>query len=285
MDIPLLIKIFSALCSLSADNMWDSISSFKKKSPHNLVYVTLWYFSAQWPAQKMEFSTHGFEAKNISEAQFQGLVPSCWRAGQRWHHCSHLPLFLLRHAQPSGGVRATSVPHTRLCPTASLTTAEVGMYQQDSGLGIWNGRRDLPGGSILSHSQAFLLTGVIWESIIRGIMGTKLCAWDKRGTELSSWEQGREHHIMASRQRRQVCPRLRHPRAHSFIHSLSIHCILTQHYLSWKCRPKGAGQGPHCLGAYILVSEVKVKVAQSCPTICDPMDYTVHGILQARILQ
>ena len=30
---------------------------------------------------------------------------------------------------------------------------------------------------------------------------------------------------------------------------------------------------------------VKVKVAQSCPTLCDPMDYTVHGILQARILE
>ena len=29
---------------------------------------------------------------------------------------------------------------------------------------------------------------------------------------------------------------------------------------------------------------MKVKVAQSCPTLCDPMDYTVHGILQARIL-
>ena len=28
-----------------------------------------------------------------------------------------------------------------------------------------------------------------------------------------------------------------------------------------------------------------VKVAQSCPTLCDPMDYTGHGILQARILQ
>ena len=29
--------------------------------------------------------------------------------------------------------------------------------------------------------------------------------------------------------------------------------------------------------------KVKVKVAQSCPTLCNPMDYTVHGILQARI--
>ena len=27
-----------------------------------------------------------------------------------------------------------------------------------------------------------------------------------------------------------------------------------------------------------------VKVAQSCPTLWDPMNYTVHGILQARIL-
>ena len=31
--------------------------------------------------------------------------------------------------------------------------------------------------------------------------------------------------------------------------------------------------------------EVKVTVAQSCLTLCDTMDYTVHGILQTRILQ
>ena len=30
---------------------------------------------------------------------------------------------------------------------------------------------------------------------------------------------------------------------------------------------------------------MKVKVAQSCLTLCDPMDYTVHGILQARTLE
>ena len=29
---------------------------------------------------------------------------------------------------------------------------------------------------------------------------------------------------------------------------------------------------------------MKVKVAQSCLTLRNPMDYTVHGILQARIL-
>ena len=28
-----------------------------------------------------------------------------------------------------------------------------------------------------------------------------------------------------------------------------------------------------------------MKVAQSCPTLCNPMDYRVHGILQARILE
>ena len=28
-----------------------------------------------------------------------------------------------------------------------------------------------------------------------------------------------------------------------------------------------------------------VKVTQSCLTLCDPMDYTVHGILQTRILE
>ena len=30
---------------------------------------------------------------------------------------------------------------------------------------------------------------------------------------------------------------------------------------------------------------VKAKVTQPCPTLCDPMDYTVCGILQARILE
>ena len=35
----------------------------------------------------------------------------------------------------------------------------------------------------------------------------------------------------------------------------------------------------------IILPLVKVKVAQSCLTLCDPMDYKVHGILQARILE
>ena len=35
----------------------------------------------------------------------------------------------------------------------------------------------------------------------------------------------------------------------------------------------------------IVITKMKVKVSQSCPTLCEPMDYTVHGILQARILE
>ena len=43
----------------------------------------------------------------------------------------------------------------------------------------------------------------------------------------------------------------------------------------------------HCLCEIHLCceSEVKMKVAQSCPTLYDLIDYTVHGILQARMLE
>ena len=48
--------------------------------------------------------------------------------------------------------------------------------------------------------------------------------------------------------------------------------------LSHQCRP---GRTSYSL----LDVEVTVKVIQSCPTLCDSMDSTVHGILQARILE
>ena len=35
----------------------------------------------------------------------------------------------------------------------------------------------------------------------------------------------------------------------------------------------------------LAVNGEKIAVAQSCPTLCDTMDYTVDGILQARILE
>ena len=36
---------------------------------------------------------------------------------------------------------------------------------------------------------------------------------------------------------------------------------------------------------YFSLHKVKVKIAQSCPALCDLMDYTVNGILQAGILE
>ena len=42
--------------------------------------------------------------------------------------------------------------------------------------------------------------------------------------------------------------------------------------------------GPHYLH-YLHHLKVKVKVAHSWLTLCNPMDYPVHGILQARILE
>ena len=42
----------------------------------------------------------------------------------------------------------------------------------------------------------------------------------------------------------------------------------------------------HLTGTINGVCEtVNVKIAQLCPTLCNPMDYTVHGTLQARILE
>ena len=35
----------------------------------------------------------------------------------------------------------------------------------------------------------------------------------------------------------------------------------------------------------LFLDKSEVKVPQLCPTLCNSMDYTVHGILQARILE
>ena len=39
------------------------------------------------------------------------------------------------------------------------------------------------------------------------------------------------------------------------------------------------------LSFFTFINRFFVKVAQSYPTLCDPTDYTVHGILQVRILE
>ena len=36
---------------------------------------------------------------------------------------------------------------------------------------------------------------------------------------------------------------------------------------------------------YFEIKFDKVNVSQSCPTLCDRMDYTLYEILQARILE
>ena len=52
------------------------------------------------------------------------------------------------------------------------------------------------------------------------------------------------------------------------------------HLMALSCAPRGS------YGATFYVTYfVKVNVAQFCLTRCDPMDYTVHGLLQARRLE
>ena len=46
------------------------------------------------------------------------------------------------------------------------------------------------------------------------------------------------------------------------------------------------GEPPRVVASSLsLPQPLKVKVAQLCPTHCDPMDYTVHGVFQTRILE
>ena len=39
------------------------------------------------------------------------------------------------------------------------------------------------------------------------------------------------------------------------------------------------------MSMYCFIADLKVKVAQKCSTLCNPMDCTVHGILQTRLLE
>ena len=51
--------------------------------------------------------------------------------------------------------------------------------------------------------------------------------------------------------------------------------------------PPWISDPPPALEGEVLTTGLpgKVKVTQSCPTLCDPMDHTINGILQARILE
>ena len=74
----------------------------------------------------------------------------------------------------------------------------------------------------------------------------------------------------------------------------SITCCVIQAYwsaqpcclhlsLPWGCCERNTLQCIYAPSSGWVFSEV--KVAQSCLTLCKPMDYTVHGILQARMLE
>ena len=72
----------------------------------------------------------------------------------------------------------------------------------------------------------------------------------------------------------------------------SILSLELPQFLQWTCRTSHCPYLSWCFQtsygpcwAFSTWWKVKVKVAQSYPTLCDPMDYTVHGILQARILE
>ena len=57
--------------------------------------------------------------------------------------------------------------------------------------------------------------------------------------------------------------------------------------LAWQAAAHGVAKSQTRLSDWTILASVlwtKVKVSQSCPILCNPMDYTVHGILQARIL-
>ena len=99
----------------------------------------------------------------------------------------------------------------------------------------------------------------------------------------------------------QSCPTLRDPMDCSPPGS-SVHGILQARIVEWVAIPfsRGSSQGSHLgiepgsptLQVDSLLSEPpgklrapEVKLARSCLTLCNPMDYTVHGILQARILE
>ena len=60
----------------------------------------------------------------------------------------------------------------------------------------------------------------------------------------------------------------------------------------WGFPGRSAGVGCHCFHVPAIpdspamnIGWSEVKVAQSCPTLCHPVDCTVHGLLQARILE
>ena len=70
---------------------------------------------------------------------------------------------------------------------------------------------------------------------------------------------------------------------------LPITAVLTRHSRPADPRPclrnPYAGREPALRTRHGTTAKVKVKGAQPCPSLCDPMGCTVHGVLQARTLE
>ena len=64
-----------------------------------------------------------------------------------------------------------------------------------------------------------------------------------------------------------------------------LHKFIVSFSNRYKALVLATSLGLHSLVKGPLPVRVEVKVYQSCPTLGDPTDYTVHGILQARILE
>ena len=101
----------------------------------------------------------------------------------------------------------------------------------------------------------------------------------------------------------QLCPALCDPMDCTLPGS-SVPRVLQARILEWVAMPSSRGSSRprdqthvsyvSCIGRQVLYhwshlgslgTLMKVKVIQSCLTLCDPMDYTVHGIHHARILE
>ena len=68
-----------------------------------------------------------------------------------------------------------------------------------------------------------------------------------------------------------------------FILPAIVFCQVLTDYFLIGLNLSNPSSTPHTEGKWKV--KMKVKVTQSCLTLCDPMDYIVHGILEARILE
>ena len=132
-----------------------------------------------------------------------------------------------------------------VCPVAQLC------------LTLWPMDCSLPGSSFHGIPQGRILERVVifspWIFLTQGL-NTNLLHWQVDSLPLSH---------------------LGSPESAKYIYIPSLSCLPSTPPLLFSILKKVS----------VLYLESEVKVTQSCPTVCDPMDYTVHGTLQARILE